>query len=179
MCLSEDSSAKTRAGQRLPSPWPGTALISIMGACQQAQSFLQLSAMQPGNWTGQRLWHSPNPADVDPEGPAGSPDTTHPSTHSPTTQISKAGSHSLVLPACPLAQGLFALSLRQPKPRDRRSIQSLKGDTCLQEPNTGDCNCYLCLDRQGPSAAAQIRQARRRRRLGAQLRPQLQGIGRQ
>lgn len=65
---------------------------------------------------------------------------THLPTH-PPTQISKAGSHSLVLPACLLAQGLFALSLRQPKPKDRRSIQSLKGDTCLQELNTGDCNC--------------------------------------
>jgi hypothetical protein len=130
LSLSEDSSAKTRAGQRLPSPWPRTALISIMGACQQAQCFLQLSAMQPGNWTGQSLWHSPNPADVDPEGPKGSrTPPTHP-------KKIKAGSHCLVLPICLPAQGLFALSSRQPKPRDRRNIQSLKGDTCLQELNT-------------------------------------------
>lgn len=116
MSLSEDSPAKTRAGQRLPSPWPGTALISIMGACQQARCFLQLSAAQPGNWTGQRLWHSPNPADVDPEGPTANPNTpTH--THTPQKKARQAATAlSCLLSAC--TGPLFALSHPRPAPRE-------------------------------------------------------------
>lgn len=137
MSLSEDSPAKTRAGQRLPSPWPGTALISIMGACQQARCFLQLSAAQPGNWTGQRLWHSPNPADVDPEGPTANPNT--PPTPPPQK---KQGKQPLPCPACCLlAQDLCLHCHTRGQRQERgRSIESPKGDTCLQELNTGDCN---------------------------------------
>lgn len=124
-----------RQEQDKGSPPPGWGLPSLASwepASRQAPCFPQLSAAQPGNWTGQRLWHSPNPADVDPEGPTANPNTP--------TQIPKKrqGKQPLPCPACCLpAQDLCLHCHTRSQRQERgRSIESPKGDTCLQELNT-------------------------------------------